>query len=290
MDFQREKLLKEALKDDGVKSLVEANDISKEILEMNVLTLGSYVLNKAKCNGCKGTSECKQNITGLMPSIDFNGTSLFTVDYKPCEYQKVLDELQALNKNLITLCCNLDFIDSKQLKNNDARKEIYSLLGNISEDFLNGKAVKGLYINGPYGCGKSYIMSCFAKKLAECGKKVVFAYYPDLVREIKSSIGEGTLEDIVDLLKEVDVLVLDDFGGELSTPFIRDEVLGAILQERMDYKRLTFMTSNLDEATLHAHLAETKDGIDNLKASRIEERILALMNIVSLKDKNYRHK
>lgn len=289
MDFQREQILKDALKNKNVASLVKEYDISREILENNISSLGSYLLYSKRCDGCTGLGECKQNIKGMMPIIDFNGTTLFSTDFISCEYQALIDERAALNKNLITICCNLDAIDPATLKNNNARKEVFSRLTSITEDYLKGSEVKGLYINGPYGCGKSYIMGCFAKKLAEYGKKVVFAYYPDLVRDIKSSIGDGTLEDVVDLLKEVDVLVLDDFGGELSSAFIRDEVLGAILQERMEEKRLTFITSNLDEPTLHSHLAETKDGIDNLKASRIEERIKALMDFVKLNDKNYRH-
>ena len=39
---------------------------------------------------------------------------------------------------------------------------------------------------------------------AENGKKVVFAYYPDLIRQIKSSISTGGLESTVDILKEAE--------------------------------------------------------------------------------------
>jgi primosomal protein DnaI len=132
-------------------------------------------------------------------------------------------------------------------------------------------------------------MACFANKFAENGKKVVFAYYPDLIRQIKSSISTGGLESTVDILKEADVLFLDDFGGETTTAFIRDEVLGAVLQDRMENKKLTFMTSNLDPAMLHNHLAETSKDVDELKASRIEERIRVLMEFVEINDIDYRN-
>ena len=49
------------------------------------------------------------------------------------------------------------------------------------------------------------------------------------------------------------------------------------------------MTSNLDPVSLHNHLAETAKDIDELRASRIEERIRVLMEFVELNDTNYRN-
>ena len=191
--------------------------------------------------------------------------------------------------NLTTLACNLDNVDATSLFNDKpSRNIIYTKMMNIYNKTMNNETVKGIYLHGPYGCGKSYIMACFANKFAESGKKVVFAYYPDLIRQIKSSISNGGLEEAVEVLKEADVLFLDDFGGETTTTFIRDEVLGAVLQERMENRKLTFITSNLDPASLHNHLAETAKDVDELKASRIEERIRILMEFVELNDSNYR--
>ena len=111
------------------------------------------------------------------------------------------------------------------------------------------------------------------------------AYYPDLVRLFKSAIPKGTTEDMIARLKEVEVLILDDFGGETPNSYIRDEILGPILQERMEYKRLTFMSSNLNLDQLRSHLAESAKDFDVVRASRIFERIHVLMEIVELEDK-----
>ena len=89
-------------------------------------------------------------------------------------------------------------------------------------------------------------------------------------------------------MKNVEVLVLDDFGGETPSSYIRDEVLLPILQERMIYKRPTFMSSNLNTEQLLEHLAEGKTGVDMTRASRVWERIKALMDFVELNDNNYR--
>ena len=84
------------------------------------------------------------------------------------------------------------------------------------------------------------------------------------------------------------VLIIDDFGGDSMTSFIRDEVLMTILHHRMVTNGLTFMSSNLDYVGLKAHLASTATENDEVKASRIIERIITLMDCLELKDENYR--
>ena len=288
MDFQIEQILKKALEDAEVKMLVEQNNISADILERDFLSVCSFMMNKKKCAGCNSLSECRQEMIGQMPKILFNGNVYY--DFIPCPYlRKQMDKNEKI-ANLITLACNLDNVDATSLFNDKpARKTIYAKMMNIFNKAMNNEAVKGVYLHGPYGCGKSYIMACFANKFAESGKKVVFAFFPDLIRQIKSSISTGGLEEAVEILKDADVLFLDDFGGETTTAFIRDEVLGAVLQERMENSKLTFMTSNLDQISLHNHLAETAKDIDELRASRIEERIRVLMEFVELNDTNYRN-
>lgn len=287
MDFSREQILKNALEDKDVKYLVEHHQINKDVLEKEVLNIYSYMINKKKCAGCTSLNGCKQDLIGQVPKIMFNGN--FYTEYVPCPYlQKHMDKNEKI-ANLTVLACNLDNVDASSLFNDKpVRKPIYNKMVNIFNKEMNGEKVKGIYLHGPYGCGKSYIMACFANKFAENGKKVVFAYYPDLIRQIKSSISLGGLEDAVEILKAADVLFLDDFGGETTTAFIRDEVLGAVLQDRMENFKLTFMTSNLDPNSLHDHLAETAKDIDDLRASRIEERIKVLMEFVELNDTNYR--
>ncbi len=288
MDFQKEQILKNALEDKDIKALVEHNNISADVLERDFLSVCSYMINKKKCAGCMSLDICKQDMVGSMPQIYYNGNICY--DFIPCPYMKKHMENNEKLANLTTLACNLDNVDVSSLFNDKpVRNVVYNKMMNIYNKTMNGEKVKGIYLHGPYGCGKSYIMACFANKFAESGKKVVFAFYPDLIRQIKSSIASGGLEDAVELLKEADVLFLDDFGGETTTAFVRDEVLGAVLQERMENFKLTFMTSNLDPVSLHNHLAETAKDIDELRASRIEERIRVLMEFVELNDTNYRN-
>ena len=68
--------------------------------------------------------------------------------------------------------------------------------------------------------------------------------------------------------------MLDDIGAEAMSSFVRDDVLGAILQFRMLENLPTFFTSNFDFKQLEHHLTYTQRGeAEEMKAARIMERI-----------------
>ena len=63
---------------------------------------------------------------------------------------------------------------------------------------------------------------------------------------VKNAIGDGNVKNLVDEIKQAEVLILDDIGAEQSTPWVRDEVLQVILQYRMQEDLPTFFTSNFN--------------------------------------------
>lgn len=83
--------------------------------------------------------------------------------------------------------------------------------------------------------------------------------------------------------------MLDDFGAETMSNWVRDEVLGAILQYRMAEQLPTFFTSNLGFNELTQHLALTQRGErDVVKAARIMERIKVIADPIVLDGDNRR--
>ena len=117
----------------------------------------------------------------------------------------------------------------------------------------------------------------------------MIAYYPDLVRRIQGLFGTNKLEELILKLKKVDILILDDIGREANTPYIRDEILGPILQYRCDNNLPMFMTSNRDFKQLEEHLSETATVTDTVKARAMMARIKYLMDEYQLLDKDYRN-
>ena len=99
----------------------------------------------------------------------------------------------------------------------------------------------------------------------------------------------GFLDNLVVKLKNADVLVLDDLGGEVNSSFTRDEILFPILNSRMnDKKKLTFATSNLSLLELEDHFKDGKDSINPIAAGRIMERIRSIMIPIELTGESFR--
>lgn len=272
------------LKDKEISAFVKENNIS---VDKNIIPLYSYLTKKKKCASCKGLDECVQELSGQMPVLDVNDNRV-DVAFAPCKYKEESVALIKKRSNLKTMSCTFDGFDFDNVEVNNARNITLSKIKSILTSFKEGITPKGIYLYGKYGCGKSYLLAFLAKRLSDGGKKVIFAYYPDLVRQIKSSISTGKLEAIVNELKDVDCLFLDDFGGEQNSEFIRDEVLGAILQDRMMNNLFTCISSNISPELLVDHISNGNKEIDLVKASRIYERIKTLMDFIELVDKNYR--
>ena len=90
-------------------------------------------------------------------------------------------------------------------------------------------------------------------------------------------------------LKKCDILLIDDLGAETVTSWSRDEVLGTILQYRMENNLSIFITSNLTIEELETHLSIIKNNTDKVKARRIIERIKQLTNDIELISVNRRN-
>ena len=85
--------------------------------------------------------------------------------------------------------------------------------------------------------------------------------------------------------------MLDDIGADSLSSWIRDEVLGVILQYRLQEKLPTFFSSNFSMAELQKHLTVNQRGDEEtLKAARIMERIRFLSQEIIVSGPNRRFK
>ncbi len=170
---------------------------------------------------------------------------------------------------------------------NEEREKAYRLATEFVQQYRRDHYVKGLYIYGKYATGKSYLLSAIAQALAERNITVLFVYMPDLVRSIRQGMNEGNMEERINQLKQADVLMIDDIGGENMTPWFRDEVLVPIIQYRLSAKLPVFITSNFEMVTLAEVLAVNKDDTNRIKAARLIQRIKDLTSYVKLSTDQY---
>ena len=281
MEKALEELRNKVLKDKDINQFLVKNKIDANTFERNLSLLYQQQQANEICNNCQGKKTCQMEVNLMTSVLEYHHGNVGLKLVK-CPY------IDTINEDLLEMMFfPNDFQGGELYTSIKERAEVYNI---VKDFYANPKKSKGIYLHGKFGTGKTFILLTLARELTKKKIKVIYAYYPDLVRHIKSSLGNNTLEYLVNRLKMIDVLMLDDIGGENNTAFIRDEVLGPILQYRMLGNLPTFMTSNYNLELLRNHLRETKDEINVMKSDRIIERISYMMKSIELKGDNLRDK
>lgn len=150
--------------------------------------------------------------------------------------------------------------------------------------------VKGLYLVGNFGVGKTYLLGAIAKKLAEDGYDSTLIHFPSFAVEMKQAIGKDNMIQLLNKIKTAPILMIDDIGADAMSSWIRDDVLGVILQYRMQEMLPTFFSSNFTMKELERHLTVTQKGDQEpIKAMRIMERINYLSQEIMMIGQNRRN-
>ncbi|MBR2828732.1 MAG: ATP-binding protein, partial [Bacilli bacterium] len=140
---------------------------------------------------------------------------------------------------------------------------------------------------GSFGSGKTYLIASLFNEMAKKGIPSILIYFPDFLTDLKSSF-QTNFKEMLDEVKQTPLLLLDDIGAENVSNWSRDEILGPILQYRMENYLPTFFTSNLTLEELEKSLSITSSGIDKIKARRIIERMKQLTVTYELISKSRR--
>ena len=243
------------------------------------------------CEKCKNLMECLNEVNGYCYNPEANGDDI-EFSYVPCKYKLALDEQNKYLDNIYYFDVPKD-IKNARMKDIDTKDKnrfpVIKWIKNFIDSTLKGETCKGLYLNGNFGCGKTYLLSAMLNELAKKGKRVAIVYYPEFLRSLKASFSDNEeYRQIFNTIKKAELLLLDDIGAETVTEWSRDEVLGTILQYRMEEKLPTFFTSNLTIEELTDHLSTTNKEVDAVKARRIIERIKQLTDDITMISVNLR--
>lgn len=282
MNSDAKNLISLLYKDEDIKTFCVENKLTNEQILNNLSKFIIQKDNNLTCKQCDCTS-CNMDPYGMKTKLVHDSGKVDLVYFKcPC-----IKELDSINIDL-SYFANRPESFSNELFRNEKRVNALAYINGFLSKYEKGEFTKGIYFCGSFGVGKTFLMFRLAHNLAKKGVKVFFSYYPDLVRALKSAITSNEFEVLINKLKYAEVLMLDDVGAESNTAFIRDEVLGPILQFRIQANLPVCMTSNYSLMDIRKHFYETKDDIDRIKGDRIFERIKYLMNECKIEDKNYR--
>ncbi len=108
-------------------------------------------------------------------------------------------------------------------------------------------------LTGPTGTGKSYLACALAHKACLEGFTARYHRLPRLLEELTVARADGRYLKILNALKKLDVLVLDDWGLTALTQTQQEDIF-QILDDRIQ-KRSTIATSQLPVEHWHQSMA-----------------------------------
>jgi DNA replication protein DnaC len=141
-----------------------------------------------------------------------------------------------------------------------------------------GSSEKGLLFMGPSGVGKTHLAVAALKELIHRGHAGLFCDYRELLKEIQASYNpasESTEMKILEPIRNVEILVLDDLGASKPSDWVRD-IVGIVLNARYNENRTTIITTNyLDNPATEGEAARLPNGklIAPTREDALEQRI-----------------
>lgn len=266
IDSYKKFMSEKVLNDVEIINFIRNNNLTKEDVEDNLEKFYQFYISK----------DSLLNIEHR-PKLFFNNNEVNILYQETEEYKQKVANSKTTNK------IKTEFVPKRVLTytfENLSRNKEKGILATevikVCKSILNNQTRRGIYIYGPTGTGKTYLMGCIYNYFKQNGREPAILYYPEFIRKIKSKISNNSYDLYIDLIRDEEILIIDDIGAENITEFIRDEVLGPIINHREAEKLPTFFSSNLSIDDLSELLSNGRTTVDKTKALRIMERIHSL--------------
>jgi len=138
-----------------------------------------------------------------------------------------------------------------------------------------------LYLAGPTGVGKTHLAASIVGESIAQGREVLFRFVPDLLDDLRRSYGPSgskSFDHTFSQVRDVDILILDDFGAEASTAWA-EEKLYQLIVHRHDSMMPTVFTSRT--------ALESISGGDSRSGSRYSDAIISRLSDANVVAERY---
>lgn len=283
-------IMSDVLQDDEVFQFISDHQdvLTTEAVERSAASLYEFVVEKEKAKKGEG-----QLMPGYVPKLIVNNRRI-EVTYEATTDHMHKRAQEDLKRRIQSFYMPKDIKDAtfEDYEETHGRREALDKAIQFVEEYVQNPEGfhMGLYLHGAFGVGKTYLMGAIAHELSTFGYPSTIVHYPTFATEMRSSIGDSTTGEKLDAYKESPILMLDDIGAEYPTDWIRDDVLGVVLQYRMQNELPTLFSSNFNIEELEEHLTYNQKGeASQLKAQRIMERVKFLTEKVEVTGRNRRN-
>ena len=255
----------------NLKALKYLRDLglNDELIKENIARIYDFACDMKNCKNCKGLSSCNKNPKYIVNSVTYkNGV----VDRNLVPCKKYL-EFTNFKQRLIISDFEEGWLENTIFKDVNNIKSLNKMkVLNKYKTVVNKESKEWIFMKGNISSGKSFYAATLCVDAARHGtfEKIAFANVPERFKELADLAFSKNpkFEDELNKYKTCDFLVLDDFGNEFKSDFVRDNILFPILSYRAKQKLFTIFTSNysMDEcAQMYQTSVNSKPKIEQIR-------------------------
>lgn len=256
--------------------------VSEEVVKSDYFDIKKAYEAAQTCEECTSRENCLQEAPGFR-LVFRPGIRHLEFMYQQCDKDRVYQwqkQVQKILKSsrLPELYQEMTF---EKFQVTPGTKEAYE----AAKEFAHKGGQKGIVFAGPPGVGKSHLASAIMNVKASKCEEFIFCTSPELMDDIKSALdNKQQTTELMELVKNVDLLFLDDLGAERVTDFVVERFF-VILNARLVRKKATIITTNYSRPT---ELIEKLGG--GITGQRIVSRICEMCRWINMTGEDWRLK
>jgi len=194
-----------------------------------------YLEQKFECNICKDTGFVNGKKCRCFEQ------KLINIYYKQSNLSNILKK-----ENFSTF--NFEYYSDKPFKDKPSPRYNIKNIVETSLDFIKNfnYQQESLFFYGDSGLGKTFLANCIAKELLDNGKSVIYKTAPELIEGLrmnKLNSESDSYSQYSVLLKDCDLLIIDDLGTESVTAFSQQEIFNVINSRLLTDKKMIISTN-----------------------------------------------
>ena len=251
-----------------VKALRDDIEVYEKLKALN-LTMGEVRENIGKltdfredynyCKNCPGIAKCEKKTPHISMYVVKEG-QFISAKYEPCKL--IMEQIKKDSRYLVAdfpeewKQANMSIIDITPNRRLVIKQILKTLIGEAND---------WIYIKGNHKVGKSFLLVSTAnefisKNLGQVAVINARTRFKELSDQSINSPDEFSKNLVA--LSNVPLLVIDDFGEEYKSEYVRDQILMPILSEREHQNKLTLFASNYSIKEIQQLYAIGKSGGD----------------------------
>lgn len=266
---QGNEIIKSLYADEKVLSLLKLVGLNDAEIQENLPLVAAFQEDYHVCEACPGRANCPKNPPLTRVDLHYENKKLTSLVI-PCEKNNVLQDPQY---NFLPPFRDFpaEWLDSSRFSLPKTKR-----VADVFRSFraaISDSSHPWVYLQGDKGAGKSFLLVSYSNGYAAMGKTVCFVRCKERFDQLKmlSIKDKGIFDELMVRLATCDLLVLDDFGKEYHSDYVRDTLLLPILLHRQKEQLLTFFSSQYS-------LLDVQDLWSYSKAARPEaEALVALV-------------